>query len=109
MKNRRSTVTFAVFGYVVLIIQSRDIVATGKKLKEDLNNAEAAFCTKDDQPYKGWLVFGLEPDEGVIAHEAAHCIRHMLTSAGATLDDETFAYHLQFLVGRIHRFLKRAT
>lgn len=107
MANRRCTVTFSVFRYTVSVIYARNIVLTGKRLKEDLTNAAGAFVTKDDRPGRGWLVLCPDSDEGVIAHEAAHCIRHMLTNAGATLDDETFAYHLQFLVERIHAFLKR--
>lgn len=109
MPNRRMTVTFAVFGYDVHVILSRNIEATGRRLREDLSNAEGAFVTKDDQPLKGWLVLEEKPNEGVIAHEAAHAIRAMLTNAGVSLDDESFAYHLQFLVERIHRFVKRAT
>jgi hypothetical protein len=100
-------VTFSVFRYTVTVIYARDMVRTGKRLKEDLANAAGAFVTKDDQPYRGWVVLCEESDEGVISHEASHCVRHMLTNAGASLDDETFAYHLQFLVDRIHRFLKR--
>lgn len=109
MANRWATVTFAVFRYTATVIYARDIVATGRKLKEDLTNAAGAFVSKDEHPYKGWIVLCADSDEGVISHEAAHCVRHMLTNAGASLDDETFAYHLEFLVGRIHRFLKRGT
>jgi hypothetical protein len=31
----------------------------------------------------------------------------MLKGAGAELDDETFAYHLQHLVAHIHKFMDK--
>lgn len=109
MANRRATITFAVFGYEVRVILAHSIKATGRRLREDLSNAAGAFITRDDEPLVGWLVLEHNPDEGVIAHESAHAVRAMLTATGASLDDETFAYHLQYLVERIHRFVKRGT
>lgn len=107
MPNPRTTVKFDVFGFIVIVIRTRDISATGRRLRADLAHAEAAFMTKSDNPMKGWLILGPGSTEGTIAHESAHAVRAMLTAVGAELDDETFAYHLDYLVGRIHSFLKR--
>jgi len=107
MVNRSTDVKFPVFnGYVVRVIAARDVKATGRRLGTDLTGAMAAFITSTASPKKGWLVLGTAPDEGTIAHEASHAIRALFNAHGARMDDEAFAYHLDFLVGRIHRFLK---
>jgi hypothetical protein len=107
MINRQTRVKFPVFNYEVRVIFSRNIQATGRGLRVDLTGDAAAWVTNDEHPNTGWLVLPTSPDAGTIAHEASHAIREMLESRGATLDNETFAYHIDFLVGRIHRALKR--
>jgi hypothetical protein len=105
--NRQTDVRFPVFnGYVVRVILSRDMKRTGQRLHVDLAGCVGAFVSSPEQPKRGWLVLGLEPDEATIAHESSHAIRELLRVHGARNDDETFAYHLDFLVGRIHKFLK---
>ena len=108
LTNRQTDVRFPVFnGYVVRVIQSRDVKKTGQRLRVDLSGAVAAWVTDANKPKRGWLVLGPEPDEGTIAHEASHAIRALFNMHGVRMDDETFAYHLDYLVGRIHKFLKR--
>ena len=107
MKNRATTVRFPVFnGFEVRVIQARDIRATGRRLRVDLTDAVAAFVTDPNRIKRGWLVLGMNPDEGTIAHEASHAIRVLLNTHGARNDDEVFAYHLDYLVARIHKFLR---
>lgn len=107
MANRRTKISFPVFnGYEVRVIQARNVASTAHRLREDLSNAEAGFITKDDRPGVGWLVLGPEPCPGTIAHEASHVVRALFAFAGVGNDEEAFAYHLDFLVGRIHKFLK---
>ena len=109
MKNRSTKVLFPVFkDYEVRVIFSRDLVKTGRRLKEDLADCEAAFVTHDDAPGYGWLVFPCIPPPGLISHEASHAIEALFAFAGAARDEESFAYHLEYLVGRIHKFLDRA-
>ena len=73
-----------------------------KKL-EDLENARAIHIISDDG--HSHLIFHIDlTDEGVIAHESWHCIRAMLYEYDAELDNETVAYHLQYLVERVHKF-----
>jgi len=54
----------------------------------------------------GYLVLPLNPDEGTIAHEASHAVEELFNFTGVSRDEENFAYHLDYLVGRIHKFLK---
>jgi hypothetical protein len=110
MANRRTRITFPVFnGYEVRVIQARDVAATGRRLREELIDAEAAFITKEEEGQYGigWLVLGLNPKPEIVAHECSHAIAALLKYAGAVADEEVFAYHLGYLVGRVHKFLNR--
>ena len=109
MKNRRTVIKFPVFNnYEVRVIHARNVAATGRRLKEKLDDAEAAFITKEeDGKYGiGWLVLGPNPQPDVISHECVHAITALLKYAGAQADEEVFAYHLGYLAGRVHKFLR---
>lgn len=103
MKNRTSKVKFPVFGYEVRLIVSRDVRATCARLGAGTDPCVSCFIESE---WGGYIVLDAEPGEGLIAHEASHAVQHLFTWAGARRDEETFAYHLHFLVGRIHKFLK---
>lgn len=107
MANRRTKVRFPIFsGYEVRVILSDDLIRTGQRLGIDLSGAGAAYV-EDRAMLKGWLVFSTNPTAGTISHEASHAVRAMFNTVGARTDNETFAYHLGYLVDRIHKFLKR--
>lgn len=109
MANRTTRIKFTVFnGYEVRVILARDVVATGRRLHTDLSHAVAALVTREDKPKVAWLVLGPNGrDPGTIAHESSHAIKALFACAGVRTDEEAFAYHLDFLVGRIHKFLKK--
>ena len=105
MRNRSFKVRFPIFAnYEVRIIFSRNLKTTCDRLNTDAYPCEACFIPGEN---KGWLVFPSAPDEGTIAHEASHVVQELFRHVGARRDDEVFAYHLDYLVSRIHRFLKR--
>lgn len=109
MRNRRTRIVFPIFHYEIVVILSNNIVATGRRLREQLAGAEAAFITREEDGIagKGWLIFGANPSPEVIAHECFHAIEAMFKYIGAEKrDEEAFAYHLDYLVGRVHKFLK---
>lgn len=106
--NRKTTVTFTPFNkWAVRVIFARDMVRTGRGLGEDLRETIAVFIPCGKRPLVGWLVFNESPDAGTISHEASHAIAELLRIVGARRDEETFAYHLDYLVGRIHKALAR--
>lgn len=105
MRNRRAKVAFPVFnGYEIRVILSRDIAGTCRRLQAEHSPCDACFVPGQ---HGGWLVFGPNPDEGTIAHEASHAIQALFRGVGARRDEEIFAYHLDYLVQRIHKFIKR--
>lgn len=110
MANRSTTVRFPVFrGFEVRIILSRDLIATGRRLKEkdDLSHADAALIVSKKDPMTCWLLLGPDGrDADTISHEASHAIKHLFKTTGVKTDDEAFAYHLGYLVGKVHKFLE---
>lgn len=52
------------------------------------------------------IILPLKPSAEVVAHEAWHAINHILEFSGAQKDNETVAYHLGYLVGKIDAFVK---
>jgi len=113
MRSRRTKITFPVFnGVSVHVLFSGDLKATGRRLRVDLSGAMAAYVpagADDTGPAakRSYIVFGLDPDEATVAHEASHAIRALMKFVGAKVDDENFAYHLDYLVGRIHKFMRK--
>lgn len=107
MPDKRATVRFDVFGYTFTVIQAESVQRTANRLGGHIPGAFAQFITRDEKPMHGYLVFSVEPDAGHIAHESSHAVWYMLKGAGAELDDETFAYHLQHLVTHVHKFMSR--
>jgi hypothetical protein len=105
-RNRQARVRFAAFnGYTVCVILARDVTRTCNRLQKDFGLCVAAFIPTEHRC--GYLVLPLDPDEGTIAHESLHAIEELFRWAGARRDEETFAYHLDYLVGRIHKFIKK--
>lgn len=101
-KNRRTRIIFPVFnGYVVHIILSQDVRRTARRLRCDDGPAVAFFLPGNK---RGWLVLPLDADAGTIAHEASHAVQALFQWTGVRRDEETFAYHLDFIVGRVDRF-----
>lgn len=112
--NRRTDITFPVFsGQIVRVILAANVKTTGQRLQSDLSAARGGFIANAGQSVAGWLpnvvgwlVLESEPDAATVAHEASHAVRALFRASGVRVDEEVFAYHLDFLVGRIHRFMK---
>lgn len=108
MRNRATTVRFHVLaGYEVRVILSANLARTGRRLGVDCRGDAAAFITHSEQPGRGWLLLSAKPDAATIAHESSHAVRALFRFTGVKADDESFAYHLDYLVGRIHKFIER--
>ena len=110
MANRRTKIVFPVFnGYEIRVTLARNIKRTCKRLgctaAEVAGDLTAMTIPHEDRKIC-WLVFELKPDAGTVAHECSHAIRALFACIGARWDEEAFAYHLDFLVGRIHKFLR---
>lgn len=107
-KANRVFLQFPIFAnYQVSVIFTPNIPKAVKKLGGEVSkNTDACFVTKKGCPGEGWLVFGLNPSADAIAHECWHCISALLKFVGAKREEEVVAYHLGYLVGKIHEHLE---
>ena len=66
----------------------------------------ACYNTKN-----GWSYMFLNPqaDEGTIAHESWHIIFEIMDYVGAKIENEVVAYHLGYLINKIHTFKKEVS
>lgn len=109
--NRRTNIIFHAMNKRVLrVIQAKDVKRTMHRLGFPDFDCVACFVhagadRKPGTPF-GWIVFDENPDEATVAHESSHAVRALFAGLGVRNDSETFAYHLDFLVGRIHKFIK---
>ena len=101
-------IDFPVFNYSIYVVYTSDIARSRK--------ARSVFIGAPDEEL-GSYVDGLhsfspiDPDSfvfftpstsiGVITHEAFHALWRMFKWVGAKLENETFAYHLSYLVDKI--------
>lgn len=107
MRNRRTTVRFESFnGHTVHVILARDVRRTAKRLDAELDAGTLAAYVQSHDGSKRHLVFTPDADAGTVAHEASHAVRAMFAYRGVRNDNETFAYCLDYLVGRIHKFMR---
>ena len=117
MKNFKKTkhgdyehkVTFSVFGFVVYIVFSKDMVKSINARYPQVNTTDSDFgamcCRKRGSPEQHiFFELGNCP-VGTLAHECWHAVRYMLLDwAQCELDNETMAYHLGWLVDQAASF-----
>ena len=95
--------------YIVHVEISNDFVETGKRLHideltEDEGNAQGLSVHRAGESFS-FLLLSPKPTPGVIAHEAYHCVCRMFNYLGIN-DEEATAYHLDYLIDSIHRWLR---
>jgi hypothetical protein len=108
MKTRthRHTINFPIFSYRITVVFTADIPRECKRLtSEDPTPGTIALTVLNGDGFSHILL----PHDACaesIAHESFHAIYHLMTRAGAQLEDEVIAYHLGHVVGLIHRWGK---
>lgn len=108
MRNRRTTILFPVFGAEVRVIFARDIKITALRLGEpDMEGTKAVTIYDSKKPERLYIIFPLEPDEGMISHEAYHAAIGLLKNHDIPCSEEMVAYHADYIVLCIHKFLKK--
>ena len=102
-------VTFNVFGSVVYIVFSENMVKSINGRYPQINTSEKDFgamcCRRRGEPDQHiFFELGNCP-VGTLAHECWHAVRYMLLDwSHCELDNETIAYHLGWLVDMTSRF-----
>jgi hypothetical protein len=97
-------IDLSVWGYSVFVVFAKDFSAAAKELglkhhTSDFIDTEGATFHTTEQ-CESFLFFTSKNRVkfSTIAHECWHAVRRLLDYSGASLDNETVAYHLGFLV-----------
>lgn len=110
----KSKIRFPVFDYIVHLIVTDDVTASRQKFDYELGSYDhdahtiGMYSWPDNNNAVGYLFLDSALiNYGTIAHEAWHCVRIVLERAGAKLENEVVAYHLEYIVNEIHKFLQK--
>lgn len=114
MKKKRMRITYVsvpTLGFRVYVIIGNDFRESVKKMKLGLpedgikQDALAMTCHKGRHSY---IFLRHDTTVGEIAHETWHVIYRQFNRIGADFENEIVAYHLDYLVGMIYDYVKRA-
>ena len=113
---RSKTFTFDTFGFKVTVHMGEDVrtaVLKYKRSREECDKSELgdelAVTFIVDDPGGAFIFFNdSRPNAAIIAHEAWHVVFGMFEYYGLDVkDEEAVAYHLMWLVHKIHKMLER--
>lgn len=111
-RERERLYSFPVFSnYYVRIVISEDIVASrtlrNRRIGEVYDGLPALGLHSWPSTGGGeaWLFFPSSAKMSTVAHECLHCVHRMMRWIGADYDNEVYAYHLGYLVGKAHEQL----
>lgn len=106
-QNLKIVVEFPVFsGFTVVVERASDIEIAISQYPQMAHmakdNDDADAVTLFDGAHTCYIFLKPAADPGAIAHEAWHAVLRMLTTMGVEGDNEVVAYHLGYLVNKIH-------
>jgi hypothetical protein len=110
LKEYKTTVKFPVFDYDVHVIFCESVMASRERRCKKLGETDGERYYAMHSCVNGWesyLFLPLNCKPGVIAHECFHAIFNMFTKKGVKLENETWAYHLDWLIKEIEGFKTR--
>lgn len=107
-------ISFPVFSdYIIKIIFTKDIPTSRDKRADILGALEKPMSkyvdglhSYNDCHPNGIIFLSRKATQGTIAHECSHAIWRMFNWVGAQIENETFAYHLGYLVDELNKFKK---
>ena len=108
---RSCAVNFPVFSnYEMRVSVTSDfrkaLNANPQTKKVETDDSDMAFCVHIADQAVTYIFLKPDADLGTIAHECWHAVREMMKFVGAD-DNETVAYHLGYLVKKVHKLVHR--
>lgn len=104
-------IDFPVFGYRHIIIYTNNITLSRKKINNKVGRPKHELGKNVDGLHSyhkadpdGFIFFTEESTIGTISHEIFHALWQMFKYYGCKLENETFAYHLGYMLDDILKF-----
>lgn len=98
-------------GCRIYVVISKNLKEAAKHVFKDddykdvlYERAEAVTCHREEHSY---VFFQPNADAGTVAHEVWHALRRQFKRIGAKLENELFAYHLEYVVNEVVDILKK--
>jgi hypothetical protein len=113
VKVRKTRIVFPVFhNYVVCLTVASDIdkaVSRHSHLKAILNetNSNRDPCVFTSDTHRCYMFLPPNAKASTIAHECWHALQGMLDFVNIKTDHECVAYHLGYLVQKVHNFVHK--
>ncbi len=109
---KKLKIAFPVFGYKLNVVITNSIDISRNKINSKVGVAKSNFedCVglhshKETEP-EAFIFITPFSTPGTIAHESSHAVYRMFEFYGLDFDDENFAYHLGFIVDKIHCLIR---
>jgi hypothetical protein len=111
MRSKHTIIDFPVFsGYVVHVEVTSDLKKSMSQYSQTKNvsldgneRGMSIHCVNESFSFI-FLHYNCSVNEEV--HECWHVVRRMMNHLGVGLDSETVAYHLGYLTGKVHKFVR---
>ena len=104
-------IEFPVFHYTVYVEIASDFKKALRSHKRTKNvpSEPGVRWISVHEAHEGFSFIFLKPDAttGEIAHESYHVVRRILEFIGADEESEVVAYHLEYMVDKITRFIRK--
>ena len=99
-------ITFTGFDYGVVLVLTNCVQTSvnARVTGYDSSTTRAAHLYNDNDEPISVIVLGANENAGTVVHESWHAVRRMMKLRRAKLDNETVAYHLEYLVTEILDF-----
>lgn len=106
LKERIKRLDIDPFNYRVYIVITSSVQLSAAKRGVPVGDVVGAFhMTPDNGALTSQIVLPLDADPAVVAHEAFHCVWHIMQAIGAQMENEVMAYTLTYLITEILRFM----
>lgn len=100
-------INFDIFGYTLNVIYTDNIEESRANLSHKIGRispslnkyTDGLFSYHADEP-ESYIFFVPKSSIGTIGHEASHALWEMFRYYGCELEDETFAYHLGYVIDK---------
>lgn len=107
LKERIKRLDIDPFNYTAYIVITNSVQQSAAKRGAPVGEVVGAFhMTPDNGALTSQIVLPVDADPSVVAHEAFHCVWHIMQSIGAQMENEVMAYTLTYLITEILRFMK---
>ena len=106
-REQQTTINFPIFGYRVKLAVTNDVPTSIARRISGFDAAHTAAMVLVSDNLAVLMIIPIDANEALVAHESWHAIHKMLEVMQADLDNETVAYHLGYLVAKVHAFLRK--